>query len=196
MVSVSFFKIVSVCGESKLFIKFLQSKHTITATLFSHTKEAPLWQFWFLPEVGCLPVSRLHWVFSLEGCLKPGVDYTLLRSGRMIHCVWLVLLGKRTFWASEQGHYCGNAAHLWSTLTADYTHSSLLFCLSRFITNSSCTFVTQETQKRFSFFFLNLPPTYSLKSSCVIILEMDALYTYSHIHTHNSTFPSRLVTEP
>lgn len=42
MVSVSFFKIVSVCGESKLFIKFLQSKHTVTATLFSHTKEAPL----------------------------------------------------------------------------------------------------------------------------------------------------------
>ena len=127
-------------------------------------------------------VNRHHQFFNQGGCLKSGVDYTLLPLGsrRMIHCILLIFRAKRTFWTSGQGHYRRNAAHLRGTPTTDNTHSASRLCLSRFITNWSCTFVTQETQR--SFFKL---ATHSPESSCVIMLEGHELYTCSYIHIHN-----------
>ena len=128
-------------------------------------------------------MNRHHQVANQGGgCLKSGVDYTLLPLGsrRMIHCVLVIFPGKRTFWTSGQGHYRRNAAHLRSTLTTDNTRRASPLCLSRFITNCSCTFVTQETEEVFL-----KPTTHSPKSSCVITLERHALYTCSHVHIHN-----------
>lgn len=43
-------------------------------------------------QVGCCHVNRHHQVFNQGGCLKSGVDYTLLPLGsrRMTHCVLVI----------------------------------------------------------------------------------------------------------
>lgn len=162
-----------------------QCLHTVisAAHKYNHTKESCSPGIYikmsaFLVVPWCCHANRHHWVFNQGGCLKSGVDYTLfpLGSRRMIHCVLLIFPGKRTVWASGQGHCRRNAAHLRSTLTTDYTNPASRLCLSRFITNYFCDTGNREE------FFLSLPPT--PQSPAVLLCWRDMSCTHAVIYTY------------
>lgn len=105
--------------------------------------------------------------FNQRGC--SGVNDTLLPLGcrRIIRCVLLISLDKRTLWTS------GGAAHLHSALITNAPPGSSVY------PGLSQTRLVLLWHRKQCFF---KPATHSPESSCVITWETHALYTCSHVH--------------
>lgn len=121
-------------------------------------------------------------LLGIRGCLKPEVDSCLLALSprRMIHFVPLLFPSKEDL--SNKWTRPLLREHSTSVKRFDYTRSASLVCLSRFITNFSCTFVTQETEG--SLFQACHPPS-PQKASCVFfnVGRTWTVYVWSYTRT-------------
>lgn len=97
----------------------------------------------------------------------------------MIHCVFLLFPGKEDLpnkWTRPLRREGSTSVKHFA-----YTHSASLVCLSRFITNFPCTFVTQETQG--SLFRACHPPSPQKVQLCFCVGRTCSVYVRSYTRT-------------